>query len=146
MPKHGLHVICTLAFIVSILLANLTRIIVFFGSLNSIISDAIDFIDLFFYILSPLLVGAQVDTDSLKQIWSSDLQPDSKRYGAINTYYLNYTYKKPDSAFHVAKYHLQLASERNEIIEMAKALNEQALIYYLKGKYNKAMSTLLGLN
>ncbi|MFK8010131.1 MAG: tetratricopeptide repeat protein [Saprospiraceae bacterium] len=86
---------------------------------------------------------AQVNLDSLKQIWINTLESDSLRFKAINKYYKSNTFAQPDTVLILTDYHYNLAKERNVKKEMANALNEKSYAYYLKGDSKKSMESLL---
>ena len=86
---------------------------------------------------------AEVNLDSLRQIWINTAEPDSVRFKAIKKYYINNTFAQPDSVLILSDYHYNLANERNEKREMASALNERSYAYYIKGDSKRSMESLL---
>ncbi|MFK7773219.1 MAG: tetratricopeptide repeat protein [Saprospiraceae bacterium] len=98
---------------------------------------------LFLFILSLTFQSkAQVNLDSLRQIWTNAAEPDSVRFKAINKYYINNTFAQPDSVLILTDYHYDLAKDRDEKSEMANAFNERSYAYYLKGDLSKAIESL----
>ena len=94
------------------------------------------FLTLFFF------VSAQTPLDSLRfQLENIEIL-DSVRFQAINNYYVNQALSQPDSVIGITEYHYNLAKEKNSKLEMAKALNEKAFAYYLKGDTKIAMIEL----
>ncbi len=85
---------------------------------------------------------AEVNLDSLKQIWINSIESDSVRFRAIKKYYINNTFAQPDSVLVLTEFHFNLAKDRNSKKEMANALNEKSYAYYLKGDLKKAIEFL----
>ena len=86
--------------------------------------------------------SAQTPLDSLKLQLENLEEVDSIRFQAINNYYVNQTFSQPDCVIVITDYHYNLAKEKNSKSEMAKALNEKAFAYYLKGDTKIAMIEL----
>lgn len=83
---------------------------------------------------------AQLPIDSLRAIWINQNQPDSSRFNALNTFYINYSSSQPDSALEVSKYHYHLASKKGYPDQLIKVLNEKAIIYFFLGYPDSSMS------
>ncbi|UII26400.1 tetratricopeptide repeat protein [Fulvivirga maritima] len=84
------------------------------------------------------LYGQNVNVDSLKQTLSTEL-PDSTRFSNLNKLaWSGYLFTLPDSSCHYAQIHLQLAKDKGNRQEMAKALNTLGSAYYMMGDYAKA--------
>lgn len=90
----------------------------------------------------PNIGVTQPDPDSLRAIWIAKTKPDSLRFKAINTYYKSYTHAVPDSVIIITDYHLEMAHELGEKLEISNALNEKAYAYYLKGDSKLSMDYL----
>ena len=85
----------------------------------------------------------QNSTDSLRMVWSNVKNSDNQRFEAINDYYKRNTFTEPDSVLMLTDFHLKLATEKNNKTEIAKVLNEIAIVSYVKGDNEKAMNFLL---
>jgi tetratricopeptide (TPR) repeat protein len=83
---------------------------------------------------------AQVSIDSLRAVWINQNQPDSSRFNALNTFYINYSSSQPDSALEVSKFHYQLASKKGYPDQLIKVLNEKAIIYFFLGYPDSSMT------
>lgn len=83
---------------------------------------------------------AQVSIDSLRAIWINQNQPDSSRFNALNTFYINYSSSQPDSALEVSNYHFDLASNKVYPEQIIKVLNEKSFIYFLLGKSDSSLA------
>ena len=96
---------------------------------------------LFLYtILFFFFIGrAEANTDSLKQIWINEAQPDSIRFKAIENFYIKYSNSQPDSVFELTIYHYDLAERKNSKREMVKALNDRTFALCIKGKQDEAL-------
>ncbi len=85
--------------------------------------------------------GQSIDK-SLKSIWENSKNADSTRFNAINTFYHSQSHIHPDSLFLLTDFHYNLAKKKKIFHEMAKALNEKAFVYYIKGDTKKSMVEL----
>lgn len=100
------------------------------------------------YILSIvcLCFGAKANTtinnDSLKKVWRNTEQPDSNRFKAIYTFYLNNSASKPELSVPVIDYHIQLAKEKQNYQEVIKAINEKSFISNIRGNHKEALNYL----
>lgn len=83
---------------------------------------------------------AQVSIDSLRAIWINQNQPDSSRFNALNTFYINYSSSQPDSALEVSNYHFDLASNKVYPEQIIKVLNEKSFIYFLLGNSDSSLA------
>jgi tetratricopeptide (TPR) repeat protein len=83
---------------------------------------------------------AQVSIDSLRAIWMNQNQPDSSRFNALNTFYINYSSSQPDSALEVSNYHFDLASNKVYPEQIIKVLNEKSFIYFLLGNSDSSLA------
>lgn len=86
------------------------------------------------------LIFGQVSIDSLRAIWMNQNQPDSSRFNALNTFYINYSSSQPDSALQASKYHYQLASNKGYPDQLIKVLNEKAIIHFFLGNPDSSMT------
>lgn len=80
--------------------------------------------------------------DSLVSVWNDDTKPDSIRFKAFNTFYVDFMYRTPDSALKIALNHYMLAEQKNSLGEMAKALNQQAIAQLLLGSTQSSLKLL----
>lgn len=86
---------------------------------------------------------AQTAVDSLRDIWTNSNKADSIRFAAINKFYLANTQASPDASLEVISYHYDLAKSKGFLKEMANAKVEQSFVYYLKGKLDLSMKSLI---
>ena len=84
----------------------------------------------------------QANVDSLRQIWTSSSQPDSARFNAIQAYYVENIYSKPDSVILLANYHIQLSREKKLSREEGAAMNRKAVAHSIKGEYDQAIKDM----
>jgi tetratricopeptide (TPR) repeat protein len=82
---------------------------------------------------------SQSNVDSLRSIWENESEQDSVRFAALQTYYFDYSYSLPDSSITLTDYHVQLAKEKNSSKELANALNEKALAFFVKNEIDSAV-------
>ena len=83
---------------------------------------------------------AQVNLDSLWNVWNDKTQQDTNRLKAMNKIvWKGYLFSQPDSAFHFAQMQYDLAESINNKIQMANALNMQGVSFYIVGDYDKAL-------
>ena len=92
-----------------------------------------------------LLIGfsslAQVNLDSLWNVWDDNTQPDTSRLKAMKEIaWDGYLFSQPDSAFYFAGLQYNFAESVNNKAQMAAALNTQGMSYYLRGDYAKAIN------
>lgn len=95
-----------------------------------------------FSLLFTIPMKAQIEVDTLKQIWTNPNEVDSIRFKAINQFYIANTHAQPDLSLEVIEYHYDLAKTKNSIKEMANAKNEEGYVYYIKGTPDFAMQAL----
>jgi len=91
-----------------------------------------------------LLIGfsslAQVNLDSLWNVWNDKTQPDTNRLKAIDKSIKKvYMYSQPDSAFYFAQLQYNFAESVNNKKWMASALNTQGMSFYIRGDYAEAI-------
>lgn len=92
----------------------------------------------FSFTLYPLF--AQVDTDSLKEVWNDKEIPDSVRLKAINKLaWDGFLFSNADSAFYYAQLQYEFAKEAGLKKEMAIARNTQGTSFYMQGNYAQAV-------
>lgn len=84
-------------------------------------------------------VFGQFKVDSLRNIWKNTANLDSVRFNAINEYYEEVTYSRPDSAFSLFRLHSNLAIEKGNKKELAKAIDNKALVYCIQGELDNAI-------
>ncbi len=83
---------------------------------------------------------AQVNLDSLWNVWNDENQADTNRLKAMNDIAKEgYLYSQPDSAFYFAQMQYDFAESVNNKKWMADALNTQGSSFYFKGDYAKAL-------
>lgn len=81
-------------------------------------------------------------SDSLWNIWESELYPDSDRVQALINYTENgYLYSKPDSAYLLATIALQFSEDRNLAVKKANAMTLQGSSLAVSKKYDEAIAT-----
>lgn len=85
---------------------------------------------------------AQPGSDSLRLVWENQQLPDTARFQALQAYYLMFSYGSPDTALTVSRLHYRLGQHLDNRREMAKALNERALIFYLLNQPDSSMLSL----
>lgn len=84
---------------------------------------------------------AQVNTDSLWQLWNDTQQPDTARLKAIQTLAWSLLYSNPDSTQTLALQELRLAEKTGNKRWQAKALNVIGATQNLKGEYVAALAS-----
>jgi len=83
---------------------------------------------------------AQVNLDSLWNVWNDKTQSDTNRLKAIGLIaWDGYVFSNPDSAFYFAEIYYDLAKSTGNKGHMADALNTQGTTYYLKSDYYGAL-------
>jgi len=83
---------------------------------------------------------AQVNLDSLWNVWNDENQPDTNRLKAMKTIaWKGYLFSQPDSAFHFAGLQYDFAESVNNKKWIAQALIIQGLSFYFRSDYAKAM-------
>ena len=87
-------------------------------------------------------VQARAGADSLRAVWNNAALPDSTRFRAINAFYEGFSYSLPNQATQLARAHYAFAQERSVPLEMARALNEQALQWLLASQPDSALACL----
>lgn len=97
----------------------------------------------YFLLFFSCFLSAQNFEEPLKAIWINANNSDSLRFKVINDYCKKFSFEDPDDVLPLTDYHYQLAEEKNNEIEMANALNNRALAYYIKDNSEKSMELLL---
>lgn len=99
---------------------------------------------------------AQLDTDSLWNVWEDTSQPDSSRTLALNNYsWYGYLFTQPDSAHYFAQIAFDFEKSINDEKSMCWSLYIQGISLYLRGDFENAiikyeqvleLSTKIGFN
>ncbi len=96
---------------------------------------------LFFLVFaSSALSVAQVNADSLRQIWSDVNLGDSIRFQAINDYAKANAYSNPQSILAISDFHYDLAQSKNNTIQMVYANENKAYALGTLGQFDRALS------
>jgi len=83
---------------------------------------------------------AQVNLDSLWNVWNDKSRPDTIRLNAIRIIaWDGYLFSQPDSAFYFAQLQYDFAESTNKIKWMAQAINTQGISFAIKGDSEKAL-------
>lgn len=83
---------------------------------------------------------AQLNVDSIWNIWQDESKPDSIRLFNLVRYYRNdLLYNNIDSALTLANVQLEFAKKKNYKKEIASAINNIGIIYYFKEDKEKAL-------
>ena len=83
---------------------------------------------------------AQVNLDSLWNVWNDHSQADTNRLKAMYKIIIDgYIYSQPDSAFYFAQLQYNFAESVSNKKWMSNALNIQGASFYIKGDYAKAI-------
>ncbi len=83
---------------------------------------------------------SRAKADSLKQIWSNPLQPDTVRLKVLGDFiWGGYIYNLPDSAIYFANLQYNLAESVGNKNFMASALNNLGVCYRFKGDFFKSI-------
>jgi tetratricopeptide (TPR) repeat protein len=96
---------------------------------------------LIFLSLAARVLPAQVNTDSLWQIWKDSSRPDTTRIEAIQHMAWNIMFTDPDSGSVLAHKELEFAEKIGDKWWQGKALNVIGTTYNLKGEYAAALAT-----
>lgn len=84
--------------------------------------------------------AAQVNLDSLWNVWNDTSQADTNRLKAINDIaWKGHLFTRPDSAFYYAQMEYDFAQSTGNRRWMASALNTQGAYFYFKSDYEKAI-------
>ena len=95
---------------------------------------------LFYFLLSGLLVSAQVNLDSLRNIWNDEAAEKPLRIEAFQEFIkYGYLYSKPDSAFILAQAMYDFAGDNGLEKQMAMALSIQGGSFLVRGNYETAL-------
>jgi len=83
---------------------------------------------------------AQINLDSLKQVWGDETLPDSVRLKTIQVIaWDGFLFNNQDSAMYYAQLQYDLAEKKESRKWMASALNTQGVAMYYKSNYEKAL-------
>ena len=83
---------------------------------------------------------AQVNLDSLWNVWNDKTRADTSRLNAMFIIaWHGYLFSQPDSAFYFAQLQYDFAESVNHKQGMANALNTQGASFYIKGNYAEAI-------
>ncbi|MCB0534018.1 MAG: tetratricopeptide repeat protein [Lewinellaceae bacterium] len=93
----------------------------------------------FWLVLGAAGLTAQVNADSLWQMWHNSSLHDTTRLRALNTLAFSYANSKPDSARIVAELQLAFARGKKMVIWQARALNSMGLACRVQSDYPKAI-------
>jgi tetratricopeptide (TPR) repeat protein len=88
----------------------------------------------------PVLLPAQVNRDSLRQIWENESLHDTLRLKAIHEWAWDMRFKDPDSLFSLTNTELAYAQSRGHRFWEARAINSAGVYYYIKGDFAKSYS------
>lgn len=83
---------------------------------------------------------AQINLDSLRGVWNDKSQADTTRLEAMKKIaWDGYLFSQPDSAFHFAQLHYELAKKKGLKEQMALALNIQGVSFHIRANYPQAL-------
>ena len=83
---------------------------------------------------------AQVNLDSLWNVWNDKTQADSSRLKAIyKITWDDYLFSQPDSAFYLVEMMFNLAKSSNNKIAIAKSYNLKGIAFQIKGQNDSAI-------
>ena len=85
------------------------------------------------------VLPAQVNMDSLRNVWNDTRQPDTVRLQAMQTIVMNLLYSDPDSTYSLALEQLEFARATNNRKWQGKIANTFGAYYYTKGSYAMAL-------
>jgi len=93
-----------------------------------------------FIILTNFLCQAQVDLDSLWNVWNDETESDTSRALALfKISWDGYLYSQPDSAFYFAQMLFDFANKKNLMEEMSLAKKTQGASCFIRSNYPKAI-------
>lgn len=92
-----------------------------------------------FLICLAFAARAQVNTDSLRQIWNDTGKPDTVRLEAMQWIVMNLLYSNPDSTYSLALEQLEFARVTNNRKWQARIAGTIGSYYYTKGAYTPAL-------
>lgn len=84
---------------------------------------------------------AQVNTDSLFQIWHDTSRPDTTRLAALEDIEWDLLYRNPDSTYALVLQQLDFATKAGSKKWQAQALNTMGTYYYIQADYAKAIES-----
>ena len=91
-------------------------------------------------IILSLTATAQVNLDSLWNVWNDNTQADTSRLKAMKQIAWDaYLFTQPDSAFYFAQLQYDFAKAVNNKKYIASALHTQGVSFYFRGDYPKAL-------
>lgn len=82
---------------------------------------------------------ADAKSDSLRLIWNNTSAPDSSRFKALNDFAMEGVFTYPDTVLTVTEYHFELASLKENKLEISNAIENKAFAYSMLGNYNQAL-------
>ncbi|CAG5082323.1 tetratricopeptide repeat protein [Parvicella tangerina] len=92
---------------------------------------------------APCCFTAQINLDSLWQVWEDPSRHDTIRLNAMETIsWDGYLFSQPDSAFYFAQLQYELAEKIGRKKSMAIALNTQGISFAIRGDYSQALPYL----
>ena len=95
----------------------------------------------FSFVFTAVIASAQVNIDSLKNVWNDVSIADSVRLNAINDLaWDGYLFSSPDSSLYFSRLEYEFAKESGNTLFMAKALNTQGASHWISGNLSKAIS------
>ena len=95
-------------------------------------------------VIHSLSALAQVNADSLWNVWEGSETPDSSRFAALRTLIWDgYMYSQPDSAYLLAELQLEEARRLNQAKWMADAVNTKGVSYKVRGELEQALTHFL---
>lgn len=84
--------------------------------------------------------ASSLNLDSLKSIWNDTTQHDSIRFEVLDQIiWKGYLFSYPDSAYYFAQLKYVLAKKTENKLQLARALNTQAISLHIKGEYMNAI-------
>lgn len=89
----------------------------------------------------PVHLHAQVNRDSLRQIWENEGLHDTLRLKAIHEWAWDMRFTNPDSLFKLTNIQLEFARNRSQRFWEARAINSVGVYYYIKGDFARAYSS-----
>lgn len=87
-------------------------------------------------------IHAQEKNDSLRGVWLNKQNQDSIRFKAIENFYILNSFAVPDSSLKLIQYHIELANNKKNNSELAKAYSEKGLVYFIKDEIDSSMVSL----
>lgn len=88
----------------------------------------------------PVLLPAQVNRDSLRQIWENENLHDTVRLKAVHEWAWDMRFIDPDSLLKLTNLQLELARSGGYRFWEARAINSEGVYYYIKGDFARSYS------